>query len=235
MGYRRVLLKLSGEAFAGDAGFGISHETVDYFADEIASACKLGIQIAVLVGGGNFFRGQELEKLGIDRSTGDYMGMLATALNSLALLDTIQRKGIDGRLVSSLRMDEVAEPYIRRRCIRHLDKGRLVILASGLGRPFFSTDTASVHRALEIGAEVVLKGTRVRGVFTKDPEKFADARFCERVTFDQAIEEKLEILDQTAFTLCRDNNLPVIVFNIFERGALARAVKGEKVGTLVTS
>ncbi len=232
--YRRVLLKLSGEAFAGEERIGISYERLDYFAQEIISAKETGCEIAVLVGGGNLFRGTELEALGIDRASGDYMGMLATMLNSLALMDKLEQRGITTHLVSSLKMDEVAEPYIRRRCIHHLEKGRLVLLACGLGRPYFSTDTAAVQRALEIGADVVLKATRVKGVFDKDPEKFHDAKFYENITFSQAIENRLEILDITAFTLCKDNSLPLIVFNIFEKGALKRIVSGEKVGTLVS-
>lgn len=234
MPYGRVLLKLSGEAFAGGSKFGLSLEALHYFAEELSSAASSGCQIAVLVGGGNYFRGAELEKFNIDRATADYMGMLGTMLNAIALLDALENKGLTVRLVSSLKMDEVAEPYIRRRCIRHLEKGRVVILGAGLGRPFFSTDTAAVHRALDINAEVVLKGTRVRGVFDKDPEKFPDAKFYDRITFDEALDNHLDILDQTAFTLCRDNNLPIIVFNIFETGALKRVVAGERIGTLVT-
>jgi len=234
MSYRRALLKLSGEAFSGNEDFGLSHSTVDYFASEILSARESGCELSVLVGGGNFFRGANLAEIGIDRATGDYMGMLATLLNSLALLDRIEKLGVPARLVSSIRIDEVAEPYIRRRCIRHLEKGRIVILACGLGRPYFSTDTAGVQRALEIGAEVIFKGTRVNGIYDKDPEKYQDAKFFQRLTFDEAISRRLEILDQTAFTLCRDNKLPVIVFNIFEKGNLKKAVQGETVGTIVT-
>ncbi len=233
MSYKRLLLKLSGEAFSGDKNFGIDHKKVNYFAREIANTYENGHQVAVLVGGGNFFRGSELSELGFDRTTADYMGMLSTVINGLSLLDSLEKLGIASRLVCSLRMDEVAEPYIRRKCIRHLERNRVIILTAGLGRPFFSTDTAAVQRALEIGADVVLKATRVKGVYDKDPEKHKDARFFESLSFDEAISLNLGILDQTAFALCRDNNLPLIVFNIFEEGNLRLAANGEKVGTLL--
>ena len=234
MAYDRILLKLSGEALLGGGETGIDPALVARFAREIADVRALPTQVAVLVGGGNLFRGAELAEHGYDRGTADYMGMLATVLNGLALTDALERIGETVRLVSSIKMEEVAEPYIRRRCIRHLEKGRIVVLTCGLGRPFFSTDTAAVQRALEIGADVVFKGTRVKGVYDRDPEQFPDAKFYERLTFDDAMAEHLDILDQAAFALCRDNGLPLLVFNLFEEGNLLRAAKGESVGTLVT-
>jgi len=233
MGYERILLKLSGEALLGERETGIDPATLARFAREIAEVRGLGKQLAVLMGGGNLFRGADLADEGYDRGTADYMGMLATVLNGLALMDLLERIGETVRLVSSLKMEEVAEPYIRRRCIRHLEKGRIVVLTCGLGRPFFSTDTAAVQRALEIGADVVFKGTRVKGVYDRDPEQFPDAKFYEKLSFEEAMAQHLNILDQAAFALCRDNDLPLLVFNIFEPGNLLRAAQGESVGTLV--
>jgi len=234
MSYRRILLKLSGESLLGDRETGIDPSALARFAREIADARALPTELAVLVGGGNLFRGADLAGHGYDRGTADYMGMLATVLNGLALMDALERIGETVRLVSSIEMEEVAEPYIRRRCIRHLEKGRIVLLTCGLGRAFFSTDTAAVQRALEMGADVVFKGTRVRGVYDRDPERFPDAKFYEKLTFDEAMAEHLDIVDQAAFALCRDNHLPLVVFNILEEGNLIKAARGEPVGTLVS-
>lgn len=235
MGYRRVLLKLSGEALQGAQPHGVDRKAVETFARGIMEARNAGVEIAVLVGGGNLFRGAELREQGYGRATGDSIGMLGTVINGLALQDMLEALGAETRLATSLKMDEVAEPYIRRRAIRHLERGRIVLLAGGLGRPYISTDTAAVQRALELGADAVLKGTRVKGVYDRDPEQDSGAKFYDVLSFDQAIRDNLRVLDQTAFALCRDNNLPLIVFNLFEERSIARAARGEPIGTLVNS
>ena len=233
--YQRILLKLSGEVLHGPEETGFHRATLTIFGREILEAQKLGAQVAVLIGGGNLFRGASLTDDGYGRATGDHIGMLATVINGLALQDVLEALGGETRLVTSVRMDEVAEPYIRRRAIRHLEKGRIVLLVGGMGRPYFSTDTAAVQRALEIGAQVMFKGTRVDGVYDKDPEEHPDARLYDAISFNEAIAKNLQILDSTAFTLCRDNNLPVVVFNILKPGMLPAATRGEKVGTLVNA
>ncbi len=232
--YRRVLLKLSGEALKPTQNSGIGPKQLSSIVQEIKAVHNIGVELAIVVGGGNILRGEELsKKLRIERATADYMGMLATVINSLALQDTLEAEGIQTRVMSAIEMHEVAEPYIRRRAVRHLEKGRVVIFAAGLGTPYFSTDTAAAQRALEIGAQVMLKATRVKGVFDRDPEQFPDAKLFKRISFNEAIAKNLGILDQSAFALCRENNLPIIVFNIFEPGNLLRVIKGEELGTLV--
>ncbi len=232
--YQRVLLKLSGEALKPAQNSGIGPEQLSSIVQEIKAVHDIGVELAIVVGGGNILRGEELaKKLRIERATADYMGMLATVINSLALQDTLEAEGIQTRVMSAIEMHEVAEPYIRRRAVRHLEKGRVVIFAAGLGTPYFSTDTAAAQRALEIGAQVMLKATRVKGVFDRDPEQFPDAKLFKRISFNEAMAKNLGILDQSAFALCRENNLPIIVFNIFEPGNLLRVIKGEELGTLV--
>ena len=233
--YQRILLKLSGEVLHGPKETGFHRETLTVFGREILEAQRIGAQVAVLIGGGNLFRGASLTEDGYVRATGDHIGMLATVINGLALQDALEALGGETRLVTSVRMDEVAEPYIRRRVIRHLEKGRIVLLVGGMGRPYFSTDTAAVQRALEIDAQVVLKGTRVDGVYDEDPEQHPDAKLYDAVSFNEAIVKDLRILDPTAFTLCRDNDLKVVVFNILRPGVLLAAIRGEKVGTLVNA
>jgi len=234
MRFKRILLKLSGEAFHGSAEFGIDGPSVRKFAREIAAASKAGVQVAVVVGGGNFFRGAELEALGMDRSAADYIGMLATVMNALALQEALEAEGAVCRTQSAIEMHEVAEPYIKRRAVRHLEKGRVVTFAAGTGNPFFSTDTAGALRALEIGAEVFIKATRVDGIYDSDPEKNPKAKKIARLTYTDALDRELGILDATAFALCRENNLPIIVFNIFEENALARLLAGEEIGSFVS-
>jgi len=233
--YQRILLKLSGEVLHGPDKTGFHRATLTTFGREILETQHLGAQVAVLIGGGNLFRGASLTNDGYRRATGDHIGMLATIINGLALQDVLESLGGETRLVTSVRMDEVAEPYIRRRAIRHLEKGRIVVLAAGMGRPYFSTDTAAVQRALEIGVQVVFKGTRVDGVYDRDPEEHPDAKLYDAVSFNEAIAKDLRILDPTAFTLCRDNNLPVVVFNILKPGMLQAATRGENIGTLVNA
>lgn len=233
--YRRILIKLSGESLRGPLPHGIHRPILGAFAQEILAAQKQGSQVAVLVGGGNLFRGAQLTQDGYARVTGDQIGLLSTVINGLALQDVLEGSGAETRLMTSVQMDEIAEPYIRKRAIRHLEHGRILILVAGMGRPYFSTDTAAVQRALETGANVVLKGTRVDGVYDKDPEKHADAKLFDCLAFTQALEENLRILDTAAFALCRDNNLPIVVLNIHKPGALAAAARGEKVGTLVNA
>jgi uridylate kinase len=234
MRFKRILLKLSGEALQGSADFGIDGEAVRKFAREIAAVSASGVQVAVVVGGGNLFRGAELEVLGMDRSAADYIGMLATVMNALALQEALEAAGAVCRTQSAIEMHEVAEPYIKRRAARHLEKGRVVIFAAGTGNPFFSTDTAGALRALEIGAEVFIKATRVDGVFDSDPEKNPKAKKIARLTYTEALDRGVGILDATAFALCRENQLPIIVFNIFEENALARLIQGEEIGSFVS-
>jgi uridylate kinase len=231
--YRRILLKLSGEALAGEKGFGFDFETVERFADEIKRVADMGVAVGLVVGGGNIVRGSQLAKLGMDRVGSDYMGMLGTVINGLALQDVLERKGVVTRLMTAIRMEEVAEPYIRRRALRHFEKGRTVIFAAGTGNPYFSTDTAAVLRAIQMKAEVIIKATSVDGVYTADPKKDPTAQFYERISYRDVMLQELGVMDQTAITLCAENKLPLIVLNIHKNGAVASAVSGERVGTLV--
>ena len=231
--FSRVLLKLSGEALLGEKTFGIDRDFTDYIAQEIRSVHTLGIQLSVVVGGGNIFRGVSDNARGMDRVSADHMGMLATLINSLALQDAIERAGVASRVLSAVEIREVAEPYIRRRAIRHLEKGRVVILAAGTGNPYFSTDTAAALRAMEIKAEIILKGTRVDGIYDRDPEKNSDATRFDELSYFQVLRDGLRVMDTTAISLCMDNHLPIIVFNLKEAGNLKRIVTGEKIGTIV--
>jgi uridylate kinase len=231
--YPRVLLKLSGEALAGDKGFGYDFETVNRLADELVSVIATGASVALVIGGGNIVRGSLLSKTGMDRVAADYMGMLGTVIDALAVQDVLERKGVDTRVMTAIRMEEIAEPYIRRRAIRHLEKGRVAIFAAGTGNPYFSTDTAAVLRAIQIKANVIIKATSVDGVYSADPKKEPDATRYSTITFDEALARNLQIMDATAFALCRDQRLPIKVFNITKPGALKRVVMGEDEGTLV--
>lgn len=228
------MLKLSGQAFSGSGKFGICPDTVQAIAEDIKEAFETGVEVAVIVGGGNIIRGEAASERGMDRATADYMGMLATVINALALQDALEKLGMETRAQTAIAMAEIAEPFIRRRAMRHLETGRIVILAAGTGNPFFTTDTAAALRALELHAEVVLKATNVDGVYTADPHKSKDAVKLDRVTYLDAINRNLGIMDLTAFTLCMENNLPIVVFDITKRGNIARAARGDKIGTLVT-
>jgi uridylate kinase len=231
--YRRVLLKISGEALAGSAGFGISADAVGTFAREIQEVHNLGCELALVVGGGNIFRGLAGSAFGVDRATGDYMGMLATVINSLALQNALEKLGVSTRVQSAIAIQEVAEPYIRRRATRHLEKGRVVIFGAGTGNPYFSTDTAASLRAMEIGAEVILKATKVDGVYSADPAKHPDAIRYRELTYIEVLNRELKVMDSTAISLCMDNALPVIVFNLLEPGNIRKAVLGDPIGTIV--
>ena len=231
--YKRILLKLSGEALMGDDAFGINRATIEGIVAEVAEIVALGVEVGVVIGGGNLFRGVALGASGMDRATADYMGMLATIMNSLALADVMRQKGLNARVQSALNVDPVVEPYIRAKALRYLEEGKIVIFAAGTGNPFFTTDTAAALRGREIEAEVVLKATKVDGVYTADPKKVPDARRYDSVTFDEAISKYLGVMDTTALALCRDQRLPIIVFSIFKPGALRRVVMGEPEGTLV--
>ena len=231
--YRRILLKLSGEALMGSDSYGIERETIDRIVAEVAEVARLGIQVAIVIGGGNIFRGVAPGAAGMDRATADYMGMLATLMNALALQDAFRRAGVESRVQSALRIDQVAEPYIRGRALRHLELNRVVIFAAGTGNPFFTTDTAAALRGREMGVDIVLKATKVDGVYTADPLKDSSARRYESLTFDEAIVKNLKVMDATALALCRDQNMLLKVFSIFVPGALKRAVLGEGEGTLV--
>jgi uridylate kinase len=231
--YKRIVLKVSGEALAGDQGYGISPEVIGFVAGEIEAVHALGVQIAVVVGGGNIFRGLAATAGGMDRATADYMGMLATVLNGLALQDALEKRWVDTRVQSAMEMREVAEPFIRRRAIRHLEKGRVVILVGGTGNPYFSTDTAAALRAIEIGAEIVFKATKVDGVYTADPLQDATAQKFEELSYIEVLSQKLKVMDSTAISLCMDNRFPIVVFNLHERGRLKGLVLGERVGTIV--
>jgi uridylate kinase len=231
--WRRVVLKLSGEAFAGSGGLGIAPDVVSRFAREIKEATRLGVQVAVVVGGGNMFRGAVLSERGIDRSRADYMGMLGTVINCLALQDVLEKIGVETRVQTAITMGQVAEPYIPRRAIRHLEKGRVVIFGAGLGAPFFSTDTCAAQRALEIGAEAVLKGTQVEGVYDADPRKTPDASMFHRLDYSEVLRRELKFMDATAVSLCMDNDLPIIVFDLMTAGNVVRAVSGERIGTVI--
>lgn len=231
--WKRILLKLSGEAFAGEKQTGIDPDVVERLASEIKDVWSAGVEVAVVVGGGNIMRGAEVSKSGVDRATADYMGMLATVINALALQDALEKMGVDTRAQTAIEMAAVAEPFIRRRAIRHMEKGRVVILAAGTGNPFFTTDTAAVLRALEIHAEVVLKATNVDGVYDRDPNVWPDAKRLERVDYMDAIKQGLGIMDLTAFTMCKDYNLPMVVFDVTQTGNIKRAAMGEPIGTYV--
>ncbi|QOS60242.1 UMP kinase [Thermobifida fusca] len=232
-GWKRVVLKLSGEAFAGEEQLGISPKVVGYIAQAIAEAVAKGIQVAVVIGGGNMFRGAELSRGGMERSRADYMGMLGTVINCLALQDFLERLGIETRVQTAIHMSQVAEAYIPRRAIRHLEKGRVVIFGAGLGAPFFSTDTAAAQRALEIGAQAVLKGTQVDGVYDSDPRKNPAAVRFDRLDYNEVLTRGLKVMDATAVSLCMDNGLPIVVFDLMGKGNILRAVQGEKIGTIV--
>jgi uridylate kinase len=232
--YQRVLFKVSGEVLAGDQGFGIDPKMLDTIAEQIKEIASMGVETAVVIGGGNIFRGIAGSAAGMERTSADYMGMLATVLNALALQNILEQKGVYTRVQSAIEMKELAEGYIRRKAIRHLEKKRVVIFAAGTGNPYFSTDTAAVLRAMEIGAEVILKGTKVDGVFDKDPMKDPSARKFSELTFFEVIEKGLKIMDSTAVTLCMDNNLPLIVFNIKEKENIRKVLSGERIGTLIS-
>jgi uridylate kinase len=231
--YRRILLKLSGEALMGGQEFGIDQATLAQIADELIDVHSLGVDIALVIGGGNIFRGIAGSSRGMDRAHADYMGMLATVINSLALQDALESRGSHTRVLSAIEMERLAEPYIRRRAIRHLEKGRLVIFAAGTGNPYFTTDTAASLRAMEIGAEIVMKATRVDGVYDKDPHKFKDARMFRRLSYLDVLNRNLAVMDSTAISLCRDNNLPILVFNMTKPGNIRRVLLGQPLGTLV--
>jgi uridylate kinase len=232
--YRRVVLKLSGEALAGEQGFGISPKVVDRLTDEIQSLHALGADVGVVIGGGNILRGTQASAEGMDRVSADYMGMLATIINALAMQDLLERKGVDTRVLTAIRMEAVAEPYIRRRALRHLEKRRVVIFAGGTGNPYFSTDTAAVLRAVEIHANVLVKATKVEGIYSADPHRDPSAEFLPELTFQDVLTRDLKVMDAAAVSLCRENGLPIVVLNIHERGAVAAALRGERRGTLVS-
>ncbi len=231
--YKRVLLKLSGEVLMGDAAFGVDPATINRIAKELIEVQKSGVELAIVIGGGNIFRGMSGTASGMDRASADYMGMLATMMNSIALQDAIERNGATVRVISALHIREIAEPYIRRRAVRHLEKGRILIFAAGTGNPYFTTDTAASLRAMEIQADAVLKGTKVDGVYTSDPAKNADAVRYDTLTFTEALTKRLGVMDATAMSLCRDNQMPIVVFDVTTPGQMLKAVSGEPVGTLV--
>jgi uridylate kinase len=232
--YSRVVLKLSGEALAGDQGFGISPPVVDRMTDEIKDLHEKGVTLGVVIGGGNIVRGTQASQEGMDRVHADYMGMLATVINALAMQDMLERKGVETRVMTAIRMEELAEPYIRRRALRHLEKGRVVIFAAGTGNPYFSTDTAAVLRAIEMDADLLVKATKVEGVYTADPHKDPNAQFIPKLSFQEVLSRELGVMDAAAFSLCKDNGLPIVVLNISRHGAMYAALRGEEVGTLVS-
>lgn len=235
MKYKRVLLKLSGEALKGeDKAYGIDADRLDQYSQEIKKVVDLGIEMAIVIGGGNIFRGAQTVGTAIDRVQGDYMGMLATVINSMALQSALENLGLYTRLMSGIKMEQVCEPFIKRRAVRHLEKGRVVIFGAGIGSPYFTTDSAASLRAIEIEADVVLKGTRVDGVYTADPEKDRNATRLSTLSFDEVYDKGLQVMDMTAFTLCKENNLPIIVFDMNKPGNLLKIVKGEEVGTLIS-
>lgn len=231
--YQRILLKLSGEALMGNGDYGIDPDVLTRIANELKEVRALGVQLGIVIGGGNIFRGAGLARAGMDRVTGDHMGMLATVINALALQDALERVGTHARVMSALQIHEVSEDYIRRRAIRHLEKGRVTIFAAGTGNPFFTTDTAAALRAIEVGADILVKGTKVDGVYTADPVKDPKAKRYDRLTFDRVINDKLNVMDTTAVVMCRENNVPIRVFNLHVAGDLLRLARGEDVGTLV--
>jgi len=232
--YSRILLKLSGESLMGERNFGIAPQMLEQYANEIKAITNIGVQVAVVIGGGNIYRGMNEKETGIERAQGDYMGMLATVINGMALQAALEKAGVNTRLQSAIKMEQVAEPYIRRRAMRHLEKGRVVIFGAGTGNPYFTTDTAGSLRAVEINADVILKGTRVDGIYSADPEKDPTATRYERVSFSEVISKNLKVMDMTAFTLCQENNLPIIVFDMNKPGNLLNVVSGKQVGTLVS-
>jgi len=232
--YSRILLKLSGEALQGSQGYGIDNDTLDRIAKEITEVHKLGVQVSIVIGAGNIYRGVSAAAKGMDRTTADYMGMLATAINSIALQHFLEKEGLTTRVQSALELNRVAEPYIQRRAMRHLEKGRVVIFAAGTGNPYFTTDTAASLRALEINAEIILKATKVNGVYDKDPHKYKNAKMFKNLKYMQVLEKELEIMDSTAISLCKDNNIPICVFNLFEKNNIKKIVQGKKVGTTVS-
>ncbi len=231
--YRRILLKLSGEALAGEQGYGIDPEVIQTIAQEVRDVVTLGVEVALVIGGGNIFRGLAASSRGMDRASADYMGMLATVMNSLAMQDALEKLGVVTRVQSAIEMQEIAEPYIRRRAMRHLEKGRVVIFAAGTGNPYFTTDTAASLRAMEIGAEVILKATKVDGVYTADPNKDPNAVKYSSLTYLDVLEKGLQVMDATATSLCMDNRLPIVVFDLTERGNIRRVVLGDEIGTIV--
>ena len=231
--YKRILLKLSGEALAGEKGFGFDFDVVKRLAGEVKQVVQQGVSVGLVIGGGNIVRGAQLAKVGMDRVNADYMGMLGTVINGLALQDVLEREGVDTRVMTAIRMEELAEPYIRRRALRHFEKGRTVIFAAGTGNPYFSTDTAAVLRAIQMKADVVIKATSVDGVYSADPKKDTSAKFYAEIGYRDVILDQLGVMDQTAITLCSENRLPLIVLNIHTHGAVAAATRGERVGTLV--
>jgi uridylate kinase len=231
--YPRVMLKLSGEALAGEKVIGFDFDVIDRLAGEIAAVVGMGVALGMVIGGGNIVRGTQISRMGVDRVSADYMGMLGTVINALALQDVLERRGIDTRVMTAIRMEELAEPYIRRRALRHFEKGRLLIFAAGTGNPYFSTDTAAVLRAIQMKADVIIKATSVDGVFSADPKKTPDARLYETISYRDVMSKELGVMDQTAITLCKENQLPLIVLNIHTNGAVASAIQGERVGTLV--
>lgn len=231
--YRRILLKLSGEALAGGQHMGIHSQTINRIADDVKEAADLGVQVGLVIGGGNFVRGVAQAAQGMDRASSDYMGMLATVINSMAMQDALEKRGLQTRVQSAIGMSAIAEPYIRRRAIRHLEKGRLVIFAAGTGNPYFTTDTAASLRAMEINAEVIMKATNVDGIYNKDPKKHPEATLFEELTYMDVLKDGLQVMDSTAISLCMDNKLPIITFNLNSPGNIARVVRGEKIGTIV--
>lgn len=233
MKYKRVLLKLSGESLMGEQSYGIDNKMVLQYAEEIKAVQKAGVEVAIVVGGGNIFRGLSAEKSGMDRAQADYMGMLATVINSMALQNALETLGVYTRLLSAIKMEQICEPYVRRRAMRHLEKGRVVIFGAGTGNPYFTTDSAAALRAIEIKADVVLKGTRVDGIYTADPEKDKTATKFEHLSFDEVYDRNLNVMDMTAFTLCDENDLPIIVFDMNKTGNLMKLIEGEAIGTLV--
>lgn len=233
MKYKRILLKLSGESLMGDKQFGIDNQRLKQFATDINEIVELGIEIAIVIGGGNIFRGVQAEKGGMERTQGDYMGMLATMINAMALQSALEAHGMDTRLLSAIKMEQIAEPFIRRKAVRHLEKGRIVIFGAGTGNPYFTTDTAAALRAIEVEADILLKGTRVDGIYSSDPEKNPDAKKYSKLSFDEVYDKELSIMDMTAFTLCRENKKSIIVFDMNTAGNLKRLLSGEDLGTLV--
>lgn len=233
--YKRILLKLSGESLMGEQGYGISLETTHKIAQEVKEVHDLGVEICVVIGGGNIFRGMQGAEKGIDRAQGDYMGMLATVINAMALQDALEKIGVYTRVLSSINMQQLVEPYIRRRAMRHLEKGRVVIFAAGTGNPFFTTDTAASLRAVEVHADVILKATKVDGIYDKDPKKHSDAKRFDQITFLEVLNKGLQVMDSTSISMCMDNKLPIIVFDLFEPGNIKRVVLGEDIGTKVTA
>jgi uridylate kinase len=232
--YKRILLKLSGESLMGEKEFGLDPKMLQQYADDIKSIVDEGVQVAIVIGGGNIYRGMNESETGIERAQGDYMGMLATVINGIALQSIIEKVGIKTRLLTAIKMEQIAEPYIRRRAIRHLEKGRVVIFGAGTGNPYFTTDTAGSLRAVEIDADVIIKGTRVNGIYTADPEKDASATKYDTISFKDVIGKNLKVMDMTAFTLCQENNLPIVVFDMNTPGNLKKIVQGENIGTIVS-